>query len=223
MTQVGILIEKYQFGKCLHFASNTWIGNLDYATFPNSFSSELMEWIFIAWVFNMETTFQAGTRIAISTAAHVIKESDVMGLPIPSSIIKRMNKQREESIRSMYDKFCRFLNRYKGTQQTHDHNLNGARSPKEQVFCKHKSASCDLYYLGCLFQLAMRQNAYPPPLPPYNNQSLESTKLSLRIQHDSTKLHKHIHLKCGEETEQLLQSKLTWGEVGLSLGDFKQK
>jgi len=223
MAQVLVLVDKYQFSECLHFASKTWVQNLNRTELPYSFSSELMEWIYIAWVHNLETTFRASTRTAILTATHVIKERDVMGLSIPSSVLERMNAQREERIQSMYDKFYRFLNRYKGTQHSYDSQLKGAPAPREQACCRLKSAACDFYYLGRLLRLAMKQNAHPRPLPPYDKHSLSSIKFSFRIQHRGIKLPKHIHLKCGEETEQLLQSKLSWGEVGLSLVDFKRE
>jgi len=127
-----------------------------------------------------------------------------------------MNTRREELIRSIFGGFCRLLDRYKETRHR-------SRSSRQKAICKQNNAFCDFYYLGLLFHLALQRNLYPPPLPPYIEQSLVNIKSTFSNLLPNTDFPGGIHLQCGMEIDTFLTSKLTWGELGLSLGYFKRK
>ncbi|KAL9105776.1 MAG: hypothetical protein Q9187_008658, partial [Circinaria calcarea] len=85
LTQLAVLVDKYQLYKVVGVYSEFWIDSLK-GKIPQSFTQDLVPWISIFYVFARPTEFKVVTRIAQRESKARIGEDDGNDLPIPESV-----------------------------------------------------------------------------------------------------------------------------------------
>jgi hypothetical protein len=83
LTKFAVLVDYYDCHEAVEVFSDMWIVGLN-KTLPNIYSKELVQWIFISWVFNKAIPFRSMTWIAQSQSKGPL---ETYGLPIPSTIV----------------------------------------------------------------------------------------------------------------------------------------
>ena len=83
LTKIAVLVDFYECYEAVEIFSNMWIDSLK-GDLPQSISTKLTQWIWVAWVFNKPQQFKAATRIAGRQNKGPI-ETD--GLPIPQIVV----------------------------------------------------------------------------------------------------------------------------------------
>ncbi|GIJ92331.1 hypothetical protein Asppvi_011312 [Aspergillus pseudoviridinutans] len=91
--KIAVLADYYECNDLVGFIRDAWITCLR-EELPNTYSRNLIMWLWIAWYFNT-TKFKKATSIAMSQSKD---EIDALELPIPARIIYEMNQKRQQAI-----------------------------------------------------------------------------------------------------------------------------
>lgn len=83
LTQLAILVDYYHFHEAVEVFSDMWVDGLK-ERLPQTYTTDLVRWICISWVFQKPHEFRKVTRIAQRQTKSVIAED---WLPIPDSIV----------------------------------------------------------------------------------------------------------------------------------------
>jgi len=83
LAKIAVLVDFYECYEAVEIFSNMWIDSLK-EDLPQSISTKLTQWIWVAWVFNKPKQFKAAMRIAGRQNKGPI-ETD--GLPIPQIVV----------------------------------------------------------------------------------------------------------------------------------------
>lgn len=86
MTNIAILVDKYQLSNLLHFHAERWIEHLTRSDpgLPFDLDTNLVSWLCISWVFGLFNEFTDMTRIAIrQSSGSIWNDRD---LPIPDHV-----------------------------------------------------------------------------------------------------------------------------------------
>lgn len=92
MTNLTILVDKYQMVEVLGAYQHIWLGdeNLVEESFPTTFSSpNFLPWLAISWVFKLHDIFIAVTKLALQESEAKIQDCTHEGrdLPIPTIVL----------------------------------------------------------------------------------------------------------------------------------------
>jgi hypothetical protein len=82
LTQLAILVDKYDVHEAVEMFSNIWFDNLKHEI-PQTFTDDIPSWICICWVFAKPSEFKQTTRLALRQGRDELQPD---GLPIPSSV-----------------------------------------------------------------------------------------------------------------------------------------
>jgi len=89
LLEIAILVDKYQMYEVVDVFSDIWVREL-VATLPKTYSADVLPWLCISWVFELEDQFKQLTRILESerTWQDDLKmiEGSLWDLPIPESV-----------------------------------------------------------------------------------------------------------------------------------------
>jgi hypothetical protein len=83
LAKIAVLEDYYTFGEALDMFTVLWIEKLSKATLPSVYCKELVLWIWIAWVFDIEKQFKEATFRAIMQSTESLRTMD---LPIPAIV-----------------------------------------------------------------------------------------------------------------------------------------
>lgn len=83
LAKVAVLVDYYECGEALDLFTSMWIDDLKKTDLPSMYCRDLILWIWIAWIFNLEPQFQSATAVAITKATEAIQ---ILELPIPEII-----------------------------------------------------------------------------------------------------------------------------------------
>jgi hypothetical protein len=86
LTQITVLVDKYQLQEVTEMFSQAWIDLLKKRT-PIECTNELLPWICIAWVFKEADHFAKTTKIALLESEGHLSQTLEITLPIPSRIL----------------------------------------------------------------------------------------------------------------------------------------
>ncbi|RAH66711.1 uncharacterized protein BO66DRAFT_404496 [Aspergillus aculeatinus CBS 121060] len=90
-----------------------------FALHPSEYGKEVMEWIYVAWVWNLNKEFEANTLVAVETSYEVVHSHN---LPLPGRIIERIKRNREQAIAKAIKKLKRAETKFlKGTGECCSH------------------------------------------------------------------------------------------------------
>lgn len=83
LAKVAVLADYYKCKEVVGVFADIWIKALN-GTVPNTYSRELILWLWIAWFFELSDEFRTITSIAMSQSNGCI---DNLGLPIPDKVL----------------------------------------------------------------------------------------------------------------------------------------
>ena len=88
LTDIAILVDKYEFHECVELFAEIWIEDLKNTT-PAKYKKEPIPWLCISWVFKREAEFQNMTRIAEWQSTYKLRDSMDWSdqYPIPESVV----------------------------------------------------------------------------------------------------------------------------------------
>ena len=87
LTRLAILVNYYQLHEAVEIFSDMWVTDLKQKSFPTSYDSEVIPWLFISWVFLMRDEFAQLTRILENEGDDRWEDNIGKNLFIPASII----------------------------------------------------------------------------------------------------------------------------------------
>jgi hypothetical protein len=86
LTDLAVLVDKYQLLEAVDFFSTTWIG-WPAAGIPKASADDLFLWLCISWVFKSSLRFTEITQILMRTGDREIEADPEDELPIPQTIL----------------------------------------------------------------------------------------------------------------------------------------
>ncbi|KAE8405222.1 hypothetical protein BDV37DRAFT_99768 [Aspergillus pseudonomiae] len=149
---VAVLVEHYECVEAMEPFAQMWTENLK-ADIPSVYSEELVKWIGVAWIFQLEGLFKKTTRTAIRRCTGPISAVDV---PIPLALIEEIEYSRQSTIDDIVDRLFR--------------RINWELMPDTNLYCCN---DCDAMVLGTLVRQLKVHELYPLPLPPFRGLSID--------------------------------------------------
>ncbi|OJJ97461.1 hypothetical protein ASPACDRAFT_45551 [Aspergillus aculeatus ATCC 16872] len=95
LVDLGLLVDRCQCAPLARYFALQWVDNLTATESPSENGKEVMEWIYVAWVWNMNKEFEANTLVAVETSYEMVHSHN---LPLPGRIIERIKRNREQAI-----------------------------------------------------------------------------------------------------------------------------
>jgi hypothetical protein len=91
LTELAILVDKYQMQESVEVFSDMWIDGLkgQKGDVPESLTQDVLPWLCISWVFRKEKPFQKVTKILMHESDEDMGGEELQDLPIPDLIISR--------------------------------------------------------------------------------------------------------------------------------------
>lgn len=110
LAQVAILVDKYDLRKSVEFVSTTWFDNFGISkkrgtSLPAKFCNELLEWLFVSWVFGYADIFFSMTRIAMAQSWCRLDNDSLPQFPFPNSLIGKYCLGTHSAINNTNHKF----------------------------------------------------------------------------------------------------------------------
>ena len=89
LTKIAGVVNHRQMHDAVEFFSDTWIEKLKpiINAFPGSHTTEMLEWLFIVWVFQKEDEFRKVSQVLQRESDDTLEDEVDEGPPIPASII----------------------------------------------------------------------------------------------------------------------------------------
>ncbi|KFY30484.1 hypothetical protein V493_01874 [Pseudogymnoascus sp. VKM F-4281 (FW-2241)] len=143
LTELAILINYYQLHEVVGLASEMWIADLKQKSFPTCYVPEVINWLFISWVFLMRDEFARLTRILELESDDRLEDKISKSRFIPASIISRIQELRIEAITDTITLVHHQINMY---------------LTSDKICPENKQFACDAIVLGSLlksFQLTL--------------------------------------------------------------------
>lgn len=84
LVDLALLVDRCQCAPLARYFALQWVDNLTATGSPSEYGKEVMEWIYVAWVWNLNKEFEANTLVAVETSYEVVHSHD---LPLPGRII----------------------------------------------------------------------------------------------------------------------------------------
>ncbi|KAL2004644.1 hypothetical protein VTN00DRAFT_3380 [Thermoascus crustaceus] len=94
LTKIAILVDYYECYEAVEIFSDMWIDRLE-GEVPTTYSSELIKWLCISWVFRKNEIFRSVTRVAQRQSKGRIEQHE---LPISKRVIDEIDQTRLDSI-----------------------------------------------------------------------------------------------------------------------------
>lgn len=91
MTEISILVDKYQMTEAVEVFSDSWIEDLKIDIPTELSQGGVFSWIGISWVFGKRVEFQKMTSLVLKQIHGDTLTATTIGLPIPNLICGRLN------------------------------------------------------------------------------------------------------------------------------------
>lgn len=82
LAKVAVLVDYYQCHEIVEVLSGQWVENLR-PDIPTEYSTDLILWLFVSWVFSVPDLFKFMTKIAVRESCDLLYAPS---LPIPKDI-----------------------------------------------------------------------------------------------------------------------------------------
>ncbi|KAF7947593.1 hypothetical protein EAE96_008677 [Botrytis aclada] len=166
LTQIAILVDKYQCHESIHPFKHAWTDHLHADTWGNANFHALACWISVTWVFELNSKFKTATEKLIRESdaeIEVIMNDQVdFDLPTPVEIIEKLSIERNAAIEKLIRILSHTISRYQ------DSALRCSTSVDTFATMTRRSAIdlgpltshqefCDSVTLGSLIRSATRQ------------------------------------------------------------------
>ncbi|KAL3420522.1 hypothetical protein PVAG01_06967 [Phlyctema vagabunda] len=165
LTKLAKLVDYYRLHEVVELFSDTWVASLQEEAFPQSYTPDVVPWLFISWVFHKEDAFLKLTKILICECdSKSIDDIDYEDIPIPLPITTKIQEYRINAI---------------GTVLTVLYNYIATYSTAT-IICSRGAQACDANMLGSLIKSSAVAEIWPPPDAPYHDISFNS--LAIQVQ-----------------------------------------
>lgn len=94
LTQIAILVNKYEMLVAVEIFSDIWIRRLSKRGLPDNYSffrEEMLSWLFISWVFEKPKIFKPMTKSMIQQASHAVDQDLDSDPPIPNTLLGNLS------------------------------------------------------------------------------------------------------------------------------------
>ncbi|PVH85239.1 hypothetical protein DL98DRAFT_54784 [Cadophora sp. DSE1049] len=165
LTNMSILVDKYETVELFGLILNVWIPFLE-KSLPQSFNSDVLPWLSIAWVFRLPEHFRKMTGLLQSVADGTKQEILADTLPIPSRVFEKIEMWRQGTILKALEPIEKFF--------------SDCQSPKGVCLGSARSeliVACNGMMFGTFLRSASAQKIWPLPSYPFHGlRVLEVTK-----------------------------------------------
>ncbi|CAO2658135.1 Nn.00g073950.m01.CDS01 [Neocucurbitaria sp. VM-36] len=97
MAKLAVLVDYYRCWEAVEMWTNVWIADIRRKEpVPRVYSRNLILWLLIAWVFELDAEFVQTTRIVLRQSQ--TPDIEAMGLPIPPVVIEAIELRRYQAI-----------------------------------------------------------------------------------------------------------------------------
>ncbi|PMD25408.1 hypothetical protein NA56DRAFT_565466 [Hyaloscypha hepaticicola] len=183
LTEISILVDKYQIYEAVEFFAESWIEGLNFSL-PRDYWREKKDvhtWIAISWVFDHSSEFKSMTKLTgRATCAGLVDDVDDR-LPFPTSILESIEHQREKALQAAYSFIDDTISAYQGTKLLCPSPVGFFQA--NQIRCPSHEASrvaCDSMVLGSLLKSLVKGGVWPAPTSPYKHETLDDLCDSIR-------------------------------------------
>jgi len=83
LAKIAVLEDYYDFGEALDVFTEVWVQSLTKTSIPKTYCRDLVLWVWVAWVFDIEQQFTQATDIVIRESTESLQTLD---LPIPTRV-----------------------------------------------------------------------------------------------------------------------------------------
>jgi hypothetical protein len=83
LAKIAVLEDYYNFGEVLDVFTEVWIQKLTKTPIPATYCRDLILWIWVAWVFDIEQQFMEATATAIKQSTESVR---TLELPLPARV-----------------------------------------------------------------------------------------------------------------------------------------
>ncbi|ATZ55263.1 hypothetical protein BCIN_11g05370 [Botrytis cinerea B05.10] len=219
LCQAAILVDKYQMHEATNFLTAQWAGAYfhDYPVLAHPLS-DLPLLLCITWVFNMADDFKVITRqIKHETVGSIIDSvaSFHIDLPIPQSVIQKLENSRNSDIRSVYEGI-RLMITNRENYIDSSRRFCKATSRSDTVADVHEAQEhrkrCDRVVLDSLISGALEFGLWPLDVA----RSLASTSSFYRV------TQKAINLEFTTECERLMDLHIDHTGIVYEFGSLRR-
>ncbi|PQE27457.1 hypothetical protein CJF31_00009080 [Rutstroemia sp. NJR-2017a BVV2] len=172
LTHVAILVDKYRLHEAVELYSDIWIKGL-LPTVPKSIQGgdAVLQWLCIAWVFELEEEFAKMSRVLMAegcdSAENILRRSK-WDLPIPDSVIELIESERQCGLNTATSVLKLTIEQYQTSTSANCSSIPASShsSPTAAEILAHRER-CDSMVLGSLIREAVAAGLYPLPQAPY--------------------------------------------------------
>ncbi|KAH6875309.1 hypothetical protein BKA58DRAFT_427908 [Alternaria rosae] len=159
LAKIAVLEDYYNFEEALDVFTEVWILELTKRPIPQMHCRDLVLWVWIAWVFDIEQQFTKATATSIRQITESFRTLD---LPIPAIVSDEIDARRYLAIESLLEGLQERLEMYRRTDYT--------------CLCdSHMSFQCGSYLLGSLMKELCRLGLdQPRPEIPFRDLSFSA-------------------------------------------------
>lgn len=153
LASLATLVDYYKLHEAVELFSDTWVKNLNEKAFPKNYNSDVVPWLFISWVFQIEDAFMKITQILIcegdDTAMDAIEHENI---PIPPILSDKIQEHRNEAIEGIITVIYDYI----------------AKHLTPDILCSDGGDfACDAQVLGSLLKSSLTIGIWPRPAIPY--------------------------------------------------------
>ncbi|THV45185.1 hypothetical protein BGAL_0519g00020 [Botrytis galanthina] len=188
-SQMAVLVDKYQCREVVQLLPPVWKNGLSH-TLSEGRWVNIVQWVCIAWQFELEDEFRIATQI-IREKSNWTMEGLIgrikYDLPIPNYVVDKIESCRLEGIR----KLCKIVQDTITEYQSSSCFCSAANIPWviDNSYEHHGIANdlpsyrndCDSMVLGSLIKSAVSNGLYPLPEEPYTSWSLYSLTAKVKL------------------------------------------
>lgn len=163
LAKIAVLEDYYNFGEALDVFIEVWVRSFPVACLPPAYCRDLVLWIWVAWVFDIEQHFTRTTAIAIEQSTESLQ---TMGLPILTvvsgtyafgpqqmnkllQIVDEIDSKRYQTIESLIEELHQSLEMYR-------------RADYDCPYDSSWSFQCGSFLLGNMMREMSRIGLYKP-------------------------------------------------------------
>lgn len=101
LSKLAVLVSKFEMLSTVEFFSDTWIDSLQRGGLPKTYNEDVLQLVFVFWVFDRPDEFREMTRLAQRESTEKL-EDDVGDIPILHGIIGKSQSSRLQGMHANF-------------------------------------------------------------------------------------------------------------------------
>jgi len=115
LAKIAVLEDYYNFEESLDVFTEVWVQSLTKTSIPTIYCRDLVLWVWVAWIFDVEQQFTQATDTVIRQSTESFQ---TLELPIPTRVSDELDCKRYQAIESVIEQLHQHLEKYRRTDYT---------------------------------------------------------------------------------------------------------